>query len=134
MRTKKGTVTSTKALGTVTVTVHRHILHPLYRKRFRRSKKFLVDRGAYDVAEGDLVLIGECRPISKRKCFRILEVLTKAGQFAEMQEDEETERVMHREKLKMENGTLKMDDTESTKGNESTETDIDSETSTRPDS
>lgn len=99
MRTKKGQITSAKMTGTVTVTVHRSIFHPLYQKRFTRSKKFLADTGEHkDLAVGDTVLITECRPLSKRKCFRITEVLERVPRVSELKEEEAIEKSIHREK------------------------------------
>ncbi len=77
MRTKKGIVTSAKTPKTVTVTVTRYVVHPIYKKRYPVSKKFLADTGELAVEEGNVVLIGECRPVSKRKKFKVLEVLAK---------------------------------------------------------
>ncbi|HLD08195.1 MAG TPA: 30S ribosomal protein S17 [Candidatus Peribacterales bacterium] len=75
MRTKKGTVTSAKMQNTVTVEVTRYITHPIYKKRYPVSKKFLADTSGILVREGDTVEIGECRPLSKRKHFKVLNVL-----------------------------------------------------------
>lgn len=87
MRTKKGTVSSAKMQNTVTVVVTRYVNHPLYQKRFPVSKKFLADTNGQVVKEGDMVLIGECRPISKCKHFKVVEVLqsglTKEGSLEE---------------------------------------------------
>jgi small subunit ribosomal protein S17 len=88
MRTKKGIVTSAKMKGTVSVTVHRSIFHPVYQKRYRRSKTFLADSGTYVLNEGDAVIIGECRPLSKRKYFRVIDVLKKSSQTDDFQEEE----------------------------------------------
>jgi small subunit ribosomal protein S17 len=99
MRTKKGIITSAKMMGTVTVTVHRSVFHPLYQKRFTRSKKFLADTGNLkDLAEGDTVVVTECRPLSKRKCFRVTEVIKRAPRVSEIKEEEVIEKTMHREK------------------------------------
>src|SRR3989344_5878689 len=75
MKTLKGTVTSAKMQNTVTVEVTRYVTHPLYQKRFPVSKKFLADTNNQTVKEWDAVLIGECRPLSKRKHFKVLEIL-----------------------------------------------------------
>lgn len=97
MRTKKGIITSAKMQGTVTVTVHREVFHPIYKKRFKRSKRFLADTGTLtDLAEGDKVLITECRPLSKRKRFTVTEVLERAPRVSEIQEEAGLENVMHR--------------------------------------
>ena len=68
MRTKKGIVTSQKQDKTVVVTVHTYKNHPLYKKRYRVSKKFQVhnpDNKQFEI--GDAVVIYETRPISKLK-------------------------------------------------------------------
>lgn len=78
MRTKKGIVTSAgKITNTVTVTVTRYVVHPVYQKRYPVSKKFLADTNGQEVKEGYVVMIGECRPLSKKKHFKIVEVLEK---------------------------------------------------------
>jgi small subunit ribosomal protein S17 len=88
MRTKQGTITSAKMTGTVTVTIHRSIFHPLYKKRYRMSKKFLADvNGMEDLGVGDTVVITECRPLSKNKCFKVTEVVKRAPRVSEMKED-----------------------------------------------
>lgn len=99
MRTKTGVITSAKMTGTVTVTVHRSMLHPKYKKSFRISKKYLVDPNGHDkLREGDKVIIGECKPISKKKCFKIVEVLKKVADVSELKEEEGLEKAMHGEK------------------------------------
>ncbi len=75
-------------IGTVTVTVHRSVFHPLYRKRYRVSKKFLADsKGVKDLGVGDTVLITECRPLSKNKHFRVTEVIKRAPRVSEVAEE-----------------------------------------------
>jgi len=98
MRTKKGIVTSAKMKNSIIVTVHHSVMHPVYRKRFRRSAKFMADTAGQDVAEGDTVVIEECRPLSKRKCFKVQEVLERAPRVSEMVEEKAVEEAMHREK------------------------------------
>jgi small subunit ribosomal protein S17 len=88
MRTKKGIVTSAKMQDTVTVTVTRYVVHPKYKKRYPVSKKFLVDTAGQTVSEGDSVLIGETRPLSKRKHFKVLEVLVRGVAKGESLEQE----------------------------------------------
>src|SRR3989344_1345346 len=89
MRTKKGTVTSAKMQKTVTVTVTRLVMHSKYRKRFPVSKKFLADTGEMQVKEGDTVLIGETRPLSKRKHFKVLEVLVSGAGASDVSLEQE---------------------------------------------
>ena len=99
MRTKVGTITSTKMTGTVTVTVHRSVFHPLYRKRYRVSKKFLADlNDMKDVGMGDTVEITECRPISKNKCFKLTQLLKRAPRVSELGEEAGLSDVMRKRK------------------------------------
>lgn len=70
--------------NTVAVTVHRYVMHPTYAKRYRVSKKFLADTNGNDLWVGDEVTITECRPLSKRKCFKVTEVIKKAPRVSEM--------------------------------------------------
>lgn len=93
MKFKKGIVTSAKMTGTVVVTVHRSVLHPVYKKRYRRSKKFLADPGANGVREGDEVRIAECRPLSKNKHFRVVDIIKHAAQVSALQEEEALQQI-----------------------------------------
>lgn len=100
MLTKQGTITSAKMQKTVTVTVHRSQRHPLYKKSFRVSKKFLADTNDMtDLAVGDLVIIEECRPLSKSKHFKVKEVLKRVPRVSEVKEEATLEKAMHREKV-----------------------------------
>lgn len=69
-----GRVISTKSQKTVTVLVERLWQHPIYKKRIKRSKKYLV-HDEIGVKLKDKVVIQETRPISKRKRYKIVEVL-----------------------------------------------------------
>ncbi len=73
--------------GTVTVTVHRSVFHEKYKKPFRVSTKFLADTNGMDLGVGDLVVITECRPLSKRKCFKVTEIVKAAPRLSEMKEE-----------------------------------------------
>ena len=68
-----GRVTSDKMDKTVTVLVDRRVMHPLYKKFIRRSKKYAAHDEANICQVGDLVRIEECRPISKRKTWTVIE-------------------------------------------------------------
>ena len=73
-----GKVTSTKMDKSVTVEVVRIKVHPLYKKRMRRKKKYLV-HDETGVKLGQKVKIQECRPLSKRKRWKIAEVIKEKG-------------------------------------------------------
>jgi small subunit ribosomal protein S17 len=73
--TKIGMVTGKKMKKTVTVLVERQVRHPLYKKIIKRKKKFLVHDEYEKCKVGDFVRIIETRPISKRKRWRVLEIV-----------------------------------------------------------
>jgi small subunit ribosomal protein S17 len=58
---------------TITVLVDRRVMHPLYKKFIRRSKKYAAHDEANLCKIGDKVRIVECRPISKRKTWMVIE-------------------------------------------------------------
>jgi small subunit ribosomal protein S17 len=72
-RVLSGRVTSDKMDKTVTVLVDRRVMHPLYKKFIRRSKKYAAHDEANLCRVGDVVRIEECRPISKRKTWLVIE-------------------------------------------------------------
>ena len=73
--TYKGVVVSDKAKKTVTVLVERPVRHPLYKKIIKKKKKFLVHDEYEKCKVGDIVKIIETRPLSKRKRWRIQEIV-----------------------------------------------------------
>ena len=79
-RTLQGRVTSSKAAKTVTVSVDRQEQHGVYGKLLRRSTKLHAHDEKGECHEGDLVRIAECRPLSKTKHFRVVEVLARAAE------------------------------------------------------
>ena len=72
-RVMTGRVTSDKMDKTVTVLVDRRIMHPLYKKFIRRSKKYAAHDESNACKIGDQVRIVECSPISKRKTWTVVE-------------------------------------------------------------
>ncbi len=68
-----GRVTSDKQDKTITVLVERRIIHPLYKKFIRRSKKYAAHDELNVCKVGDKVRIEECRPISARKSWVLIE-------------------------------------------------------------
>ena len=79
LRTKIGRVVSNKMDKSATVSVERRVKHPLYGKFIRRSTKFTIHDPNNECNEGDTVSIAECRPISKTKTWRLVEVVEKAS-------------------------------------------------------
>ena len=75
-----GRVVSSKADKTITVLIERRVQHPLYNKYVRKSSKIHAHDESNVCGEGDLVTITEGRPISKNKCWRLVEVVEKAIQ------------------------------------------------------
>ena len=73
-----GVVTSTKMDKTVTVSVERKIRHPFYGKFVKKSKKFLAHDVKNECNEGDTVKIIESRPLSRRKRWRLVEIIERA--------------------------------------------------------
>lgn len=73
MRTKTGTVTSTKMQKTVVVTVDTYKMHPKYKKRYKASSKFYAHDEKELAKEGDTVTISETRPLSRTKRWILIE-------------------------------------------------------------
>ncbi|QDH14800.1 30S ribosomal protein S17 [Oecophyllibacter saccharovorans] len=71
-RVLTGRVTSDKMDKTVTVLVDRRVMHPLYKKFIRRSKKYAAHDAGNVCKPGDMVRIEECAPISKRKTWTVV--------------------------------------------------------------
>ncbi len=72
-RVLTGRVVSDKTEKTITVTVERRVMHPLYKKFIRRSKKYTAHDDTNQCKIGDVVRIEECRPISKTKSWLLIE-------------------------------------------------------------
>lgn len=77
-RTLVGRVVSDKMNKTVTVLIERKVKHPLLGKIMVKSKKYHAHVEGLEAAEGDLVQIEECAPISKTKAWRVTNVVEKA--------------------------------------------------------
>jgi len=73
-----GRVVSDAMDKTITVLIERRVKHPLYGKFVRRSTKVHAHDGDNASAKGDLVTIEQCRPISKTKTWRLVDILEKA--------------------------------------------------------
>lgn len=77
-KVRSGRVTSDARDKTITVTVERTVLHPLYGRVVKRSKKYMAHDEKNDAHVGDLVEITETRPLSKTKRWRFTQVLERA--------------------------------------------------------
>lgn len=74
-KTLEGKVVSLKMDKTVVIETVRYVPHRLYKKLLKRSKKFKVDKGSFDLKLGDRVKVSEVKPISRSKHFKVVEVL-----------------------------------------------------------
>lgn len=76
-RRRQGIVVSAKMEKTVTVAIERSKLHPKYLKRYKTDKKVKAHAAENQYQEGDLVIIEECRPLSRQKHWRVIGKITK---------------------------------------------------------
>jgi small subunit ribosomal protein S17 len=74
-----GIVASKKTDKTIVVQEHVRMTHPLYRKQYTVTKRFMAHDENNEAQEGDKVVISETRPISARKHFKLDRVIEKAG-------------------------------------------------------
>ena len=73
-----GVVVSNKMDKSIVVKVERKVKHPLYGKFVKKSTKFMAHDEKNECNIGDTVLIMETRPLSKNKCWRLVEIVEKA--------------------------------------------------------
>lgn len=81
IKTLTGSVVSNKMNKTIAVLVQRTVKHPLYEKYLRRSSKILAHDEHNECKEGDIVTITSCRPLSKKKAWKLLRVVEKAQEI-----------------------------------------------------
>lgn len=74
----EGTVVGANANKTITVAVDSVKMHPIYRKQYVSTKKYAVHDEKNEATSGDVVRFQECRPLSKNKRWRLLDVVKKA--------------------------------------------------------
>ena len=74
-RELSGIITSDKMEKSVVVTVERLEKHPVFKKYIRRRMKFKAHDEKNECKMGDKVLIRECRPLSKDKCWRVVDLI-----------------------------------------------------------
>ena len=78
-RTLKGKVVSNKMEKTIAVEIERLIKHARYGKYIRRTTKLLAHDENSEAGEGDTVSIAPCRPLSRRKSYKLVSVVEKAS-------------------------------------------------------
>ncbi|MEE8157574.1 MAG: 30S ribosomal protein S17 [Gammaproteobacteria bacterium] len=74
-RTLTGRVSGNSMDKTITVTVERLVKHPMYGKYIRRRTKLMAHDENNECQQGDLVVITPCRPLSKRKSWRLVNIV-----------------------------------------------------------
>lgn len=74
-----GQVISNKMDKTVSVMIERKVKHPIYKKYIKRSTKIYAHDEANECRDGDVVMVEQCRPLSKNKCWRLVKVLEQAS-------------------------------------------------------
>ena len=75
---REGFVVSDKMEKSIVVLVERKMKHPIYGKFLKRSTKFMAHDEKNDCHIGDRVRIMETRPLSKNKCWRLVEIIERA--------------------------------------------------------
>ncbi|MEP7312067.1 MAG: 30S ribosomal protein S17 [Pseudomonadota bacterium] len=78
LRTMTGKVVAAKTAKTIAVEITRVVKHPMYGKYMRRTTKLLAHDEAGEAREGDTVTISPCRPMSRRKNWRLVAVIERA--------------------------------------------------------
>uniref|UniRef100_A0A832G5X9 Small ribosomal subunit protein uS17 n=1 Tax=Ignavibacterium album TaxID=591197 RepID=A0A832G5X9_9BACT len=77
-KTRIGVVVSNKMDKTITVAIERRVAHPIYKKYFKKTTKLMAHDEKRQCSIGDKVKIMETRPLSKRKRWRLVEIVEKA--------------------------------------------------------
>ena len=74
-----GIVTSNKMLKTIVVKIENRYPYPIYSKTMIKTKKYLAHDELDECNIGDQVLVQECRPLSKKKRWKLVKILSKAS-------------------------------------------------------
>ena len=77
-KTRIGTVVSNKMQKSIIVAIERHVAHPIYKKYFKKTTKLMAHDEKQVCQIGDVVKIMETRPLSKTKCWRVVEIIERA--------------------------------------------------------
>jgi len=81
IRQESGRVLSSSRDRTITVLIERKVKHPMYKKILRRSTKIHAHDENNESGKGDLVTIQECRPVSKTKSWKLINVIEKTKEI-----------------------------------------------------
>ncbi len=73
-----GAVVSAKMEKSIIVAIERRVAHPLYKKYFKKTTRLMAHDEQRQAKPGDIVKIMETRPLSKRKCWRLVEIVERA--------------------------------------------------------
>lgn len=73
-----GTVVSNKMQKSIIIAIERRVAHPIYKKYFKKTTKLMAHDEENQCKIGDVVKVMETRPLSKRKKWRLVEILEKA--------------------------------------------------------
>jgi small subunit ribosomal protein S17 len=79
VKEKIGIVISNKMEKTIVVKIENRYPHPIYSKILMKTKKYLAHDELGECKIGDKVLVEECRPLSKRKCWKLVKILSKSS-------------------------------------------------------
>jgi small subunit ribosomal protein S17 len=77
-KTRTGTVVSNKMQKSIVVAIERRVAHPIYKKYFKKTTTLMAHDEKNECSIGDVVKIMETRPLSKRKTWRLVEIVEKA--------------------------------------------------------
>jgi small subunit ribosomal protein S17 len=77
-KVRVGQVVSNKMQKSIVVAIERRVRHPLYKKYFKKTTHLMAHDEKDDARPGDTVKIAETRPMSKRKCWRLVEIVERA--------------------------------------------------------
>ncbi len=77
-KVRTGKVVSNKADKTIVVSIERQVIHPLYKKYFKQTKKIMAHDEQNQCQIGDTVKVIECRPLSARKRWTLVEIIERA--------------------------------------------------------
>jgi small subunit ribosomal protein S17 len=79
VKQKMGTVISNKMQKTIVVKIDNRYAHPIYSKIMTKTKKYLVHDEMESCNIGDQVLVQECRPLSRRKRWKLMKIISKSS-------------------------------------------------------